>query len=115
MRGRRPLGRRRRRSHRQHRVGADPQHEEHEEQLQLGESLERKLEVEVLASRIFYSYLPVVLSVADRPGGVRHDVLGGGVPGGLPEELQHVLLPAPRPLPQRPLPAAQHGHDRVGP
>ena len=37
VRGRRSLGSRRRRSHRQHRVGADPQHEEHEEQLQLGE------------------------------------------------------------------------------
>ena len=54
-----------------------------------------------------------MLSVADRPGGVRHDVLGGGVLGGLPEELPHVLLLAPRPLPQRHIPDAQHGHDRV--
>ena len=57
----------------------------------------------------------VLLSVADRPGGVRHDVLGGSVSGGLPEELRYVLLRAPRPLPQRHIPAAQHGHDRVRP
>jgi len=56
-----------------------------------------------------------MLSVADRPGSVRHDVPGGSVFGGLPEELRHVLLLAPRPLPQRHLPAAQHGHDRVKP
>ena len=77
--------------------------------------IKRKLEVLACLQDLLHSHLPFVLSVADRSGGVRHDVLGGGLPGGLPEELQHVLLPAPRPLPQRPLPAAQHGHDRVRP
>ena len=37
VRGRRAVGSRRRRGHRQHIVGARPQHKEHEEQLQLGE------------------------------------------------------------------------------
>ena len=37
VRGRRFVSSRRRRGHRQHRVGPHPQHEEHEEQLQLGE------------------------------------------------------------------------------
>ena len=43
VRGRRFVSSRRRRGHRQHRVGPHPQHEEHEEQLQLGESSGRNL------------------------------------------------------------------------